>query len=124
VLFAFSLRSMLCAPLSPLALEPLRGAGIAAPAACVYPSSECIRSCAKVLTALLSCARPDFQPLLLFEGSCVLFVRKRDPNASIVVSVAMPCATRMPLPVQSRPRPQFGMSQPVFSLSKLSPRNR
>jgi hypothetical protein len=39
---AFSLRSALCSPLSPLALEPLRdsrpevGAGIAAPAACVF----------------------------------------------------------------------------------------
>jgi hypothetical protein len=42
VLFAFSLRSALCASLSPLAFEPLResrpDAGIAAPAVCNYPS--------------------------------------------------------------------------------------
>ena len=43
----------------------------------------------------------QLQPLLLVADSYVVFERRRDPNASIVVAVAMPCPTRMSPQVRS-----------------------
>lgn len=56
------------------------------------------------------------------EGAYVMFVvRRRGPNASIGVAVAMPCATtRMSPQLRPRPRPHPGSRSPCFLESPRS----
>ena len=84
----------------------------------VLRSAQALRHCRLCCSGCIGVAKccfcvVQFQPLLLVADSYVVFERRRDPNASIVVAVAMPRPTRMS--PQVRPRPQPAMSQPVCS---------